>query len=165
MKLTDIPEYVRVAVLLADLPDACRYAKEGLLDSIFINDPLIIAAMQKIVDRFQPSLIALHNVSVGHYPEMHFSIYYGFDSRESLLTFFGKFKLTLPTDVIKAGKIVEGKPFTEIIYIFKFEDLKFTLWYTREGLPTKNCKIVPNVTYDIACDIDGETTSDSKLPF
>ncbi len=93
-----------------------------------------------------------------------------FPSRAKLLEYCATHELVLPKEVQKSPNTpYDGKVSTRIMYTIRIaDDLSLVLYYERDGLPSKSCRIVTETTLSIACDIDGNKEAnviDEEVPF
>jgi hypothetical protein len=160
MNLTDIPEYVtaKTAIDQIALPDGCSYYKRALLNDVAIESPAVVARKNELRAQYPDAYPSSH-VSNG---TIIFTVTANFDSRELMLAFAEHYGLTVPKECIKCGKIRDEKPTTTLIYELYQDDVKFNLSYDRDGFPTAHCKVVTNISYDIACDAGGSDSGSEE---
>ena len=153
MNLTDIPEWVAAknAIDAIALPEGCAYYRRALLNDVALESKLVAEKKSQLRADYPETYISSH---VRDGQQVIFTISQTFDSREEMLAFAEKYSITIPKDCIKNGKICDEKPVTAMIYSFEQDGQTFNLSYERDGFPTAHCKIVTNVSYDVACSIE-----------
>lgn len=163
MKLIEVKEYARVKEFM-DTVALDEWTKNYFLHAFARTLPEVAARKEEVLAHFEWPGITKYAISSEVKDHMaKFGICTTFDSREMLLAFCNKFELTLPTNVIKSGRVdSELKATTSMIYAFEQDGYKFNLSYTRAGFPTKSCRVVRNTEFAVACDIDGSDDDESK---
>jgi hypothetical protein len=80
-----------------------------------------------------------------------------FENRTEALAYIKEKELHIPEFKKTSYATSEGLPKTLCSLTCKGEvegvDYEFEANYTRNGLPTKNCRVIPCVTYSVACDV------------
>lgn len=161
MKTTDIEEVNRIKKFMETLSSEHQYNGRVMVRITVQNDPKVKARKDEIRAEYGG---ATHDIE---HDDIVFGVCRLFDTRLEMLAFVEEHGLTLPSECVKSGSVSDGKPVTRVIYVFNHKSLAFNISYTRDGLPTKHCKIVLNTYYDVACDIDGSdnNTEDDDVLF
>ena len=154
IQLTDIPEWLtaKTAIDAIALPEGCAYYRRALLNDVAVESKLVAEKKAELKAEYPDTYISTHVRDGSH---VVLTISSTFDNREEMLAFAEKYSITIPKDCIKNGKIRDEKPVTSMIYTFEQDGKNFNLSYEREGFPTAHCRVVTNVSYDVACSIDG----------